>query len=71
MSIQSQQESRPRLGGEGHEHRFDPISGWCAFCNLRDDGRLVSPGGEVWRPGRGYSTEELDQIRDRINWGNR
>lgn len=40
-------------GGPGHEHQFDPVSGWCAWCNLREDGRLVSPAGAVWRPGRG------------------
>nr|WP_274637064.1 hypothetical protein [Microbacterium bovistercoris] len=46
-------------GGEGHQHRFDPISGWCAFCNLRDDGRLVSRDGAVWRPGPEYGSEQL------------
>jgi len=56
---------RPALGGEGHAHSFDPISGWCAFCNLRDDGRLVSRGGDVWRTGRDYSSDELHSIRQR------
>lgn len=54
------------LGGKDHEHRFDPISGWCAYCNLREDGRLVSKGGDVWQPGRGYTASELDSIRTRI-----
>lgn len=40
------------LGGKGHTHRFDPDSGWCAYCNLRDDGRLIGLGGAVWQPGR-------------------
>lgn len=53
-------------GGVGHEHAFDPISGWCAHCNLRDDGRLVSKGGDVFQPGRGYTPAELDTIRTRI-----
>jgi hypothetical protein len=38
-------------GGPGHEHRFDPVSGWCAWCNLRDDGRLVGKGGDVFHEG--------------------
>lgn len=53
-------------GGVGHTHRFDPISGWCHHCNLRDDGRLVSPGGHVFHEGRGYTPAELEQIRHRI-----
>lgn len=54
------------LGGKDHTHAFDPISGWCAYCNLREDGRLVSKGGDVWQPGRGYTPAELDTIRQRI-----
>lgn len=54
------------LGGEGHAHAFDSISGWCAHCNLRDDGRLISKGGDVWRPGAGYTPEQLNDIRQRI-----
>lgn len=50
-------------GGEGHAHAFDPLSGWCAFCNLRDDGRLVAPGGTVWREGRDYKPLTIEQIR--------
>lgn len=50
-------------GGEGHEHVFDPISGWCAHCGLRDDGRLVAKGGAVYQPGRNYTDAELERIR--------
>lgn len=53
-------------GGAGHAHRFDPVSGWCHFCGLRDDGRLIHKGGELIHPGRGYSTEELANIRRHI-----
>ena len=53
-------------GGLGHEHVFDAISGWCARCNLREDGRLLSKGGDVYQPGRGYTPAELDSIRQRI-----
>ena len=53
-------------GGEGHAHHFDADSGWCHHCNLRDDGKLVGRGGEILREGRGYTNEELDQIRRRI-----
>lgn len=52
-------------GGEGHAHRFDPVSGWCAFCNLRNDGRLLGKGGDIYRPGRPYTPEELDNLRRR------
>lgn len=53
-------------GGEGHVHVFDPISGWCAHCNLREDGRLLGKGGEVYQSGRGYTAAELDHIRKHI-----
>lgn len=53
------------ITGEGHEHVFDPVSGWCGFCNLREDGRLVSKGGDVWRPGREYTPQELAEIREK------
>lgn len=53
-------------GGPGHTHRFDPISGWCEFCNLRDDNRLLGKGGEVYQPGRGYSDQELEKIRQKV-----
>jgi len=52
-------------GGIGHTHDFDPISGWCAWCNLRDDGRLVAPGGAVWRTGPTYTREQLDAFREK------
>lgn len=52
-------------GGPGHQHDFDPDSGWCAWCNLRDDGRLVGKGGDVYNPGEGYTPEELEQFRQK------
>jgi hypothetical protein len=52
-------------GGVGHTHRFDPVSGWCEFCNLREDGKLIGRGGEVFRAGREYAPQELDEIRKR------
>lgn len=54
-------------GGIGHTHRFDPISGWCAFCNLREDNRLLGKGGDVYQPGRSYSLDELEEIRQRAS----
>jgi hypothetical protein len=54
-------------GGAGHTHSFDPISGWCEFCNLRDDNRLLGKGGDVLRKGRDYSTEELEQYRQKAS----
>lgn len=54
-------------GGEGHTHSFDPISGWCGSCNLRDDGRLLGKGGDVFRTGRGYTPDELEYIRQRAS----
>lgn len=54
-------------GGPGHTHVFDPISGWCGFCNLRDDNKLIGKGGEILRPGREYSTQELEQYRQKAS----
>lgn len=52
-------------GGEGHAHRFDPVSGWCAVCNCREDGRLLGKGGEIYRPGRDYTPTELEHYRQK------
>jgi hypothetical protein len=52
-------------GGPGHEHAFDPISGWCSWCNLRDDGRLVDKGGTVLREGPEYTIQQLEQFRQK------
>lgn len=54
-------------GGVGHKHSFDPISGWCAFCNLRDDNRLLGKGGDVYQPGRTYSLDELEAYRQKAS----
>jgi hypothetical protein len=32
----------------GKRHRYDPVSGWCVHgCGNRNDGRVVSRGGDV------------------------
>jgi len=49
-------------GGKGHEHDFDPISGWCSSCNLRDDNKLIDKGGNVYRAGREYTQDELFEL---------
>ena len=54
-------------GGPGHTHRFDPVSGWCAFCNLRDDNKLIDKGGEILRPGPDYSLDQLEQYRQKAS----
>lgn len=54
-------------GGPEHQHRFDPISGWCAFCNLRQDGRLIGKGGDVYRPGPGYDDQQVAAFRQEVN----
>ncbi|WP_161594085.1 hypothetical protein [Microbacterium sp. RG1] len=41
-----------------HEHAFDPLSGWCARCGLRDDNRLMNHGTE-YRPGPDYTPQQL------------
>lgn len=33
-----------------HIHDFDPISGWCSGCTVRDDGRHLWLGSDVTRP---------------------
>lgn len=47
-----------------HQHQFDPLSGWCATCNYRQDGRLIGPGGVVWHPGHDYTPAELAELRE-------
>jgi hypothetical protein len=49
------------------KHTFDPVSGWCiGGCpGYREDGRLMSFGGDVYRPGREYTPDELQTIRER------
>ena len=47
-----------------HTHHFDPISGWCN-CGYRDDGRLISKTGEVFRPGPNYTLQQLEQFRQK------
>jgi hypothetical protein len=42
-----------------HTHTFDPFSGWCGRCGLRDDGRLVDRNGVVIRPGPEYNADQL------------
>lgn len=51
-------------GGPGHTHRFE-ASGWCAWCNLRDDNRLIDKGGEILRSGPTYSLDQLEQFRQK------
>ena len=33
-----------------HVHDFDPISGWCSGCTVREDGRHLWHGSDVTRP---------------------
>lgn len=35
-----------------HVHAFDPVSGYCAWCGYRDDGRLIDirTGTEYQKP---------------------
>lgn len=54
-------------GGVGHTHRFDPVSGWCAFCNLRDDNKLIDKGGTILRPGPEYSIDQLEYYRQKAS----
>lgn len=53
-------------GGVGHSHRFDPVSGYCAHCGLRQDGRLVDKSGRVFRHAPGIvpalEQQHIDQI---------
>lgn len=49
-----------------HVHRFDPDSGWCSGCTVRNDGRQTWYG-DVVRPGREYTPAELAEIRERAN----
>ena len=53
-------------GGPGHTHIFDPVSGWCGSCNLRQDGRLIGKGGDVYRPGPSYDDQQVASIRQEV-----
>lgn len=44
-----------------HEHHFDPISGWCTGCTVRDDGRQAW-NGDIVRVGPEYTPTELAQL---------
>jgi hypothetical protein len=46
-----------------HDHEFDPVSGWCAHCTYRDDGRLTNAGGTVYRTGT-TNQQENDNEHD-------
>lgn len=47
-----------------HSHTFDPVSGWCHYCNLRRDNRLISKAGDIYRTGPYAHDDEtrIDQI---------
>lgn len=49
-----------------HVHIFYPVSGYCR-CGYREDGRLIGPGGQIFQPGREYTPQELQEIRDRAD----
>lgn len=49
-------------------HDFDPVSGWCAHCTTRDDGRLVDArpdrrSGRVLQPGSRDRQHEEESTR--------
>lgn len=50
-----------------HPHVFDPLSGWCSVhrCLTRDDGRMLTNGGDEFRAGTTYTHSELQDIRNR------
>ncbi|WP_170285740.1 hypothetical protein [Microbacterium rhizomatis] len=49
-----------------HEHHFDPLSGWCDGCTLRDDGRQTWHG-DVSRTGPNYTPADLALFRERAH----
>lgn len=49
-----------------HRHDFDPLSGWCSRCGLRDDNRLVDARSAAeYRPGPTYTPEQLAEFLHR------
>jgi len=51
-----------------HQHTFDPVSGWCTGCiGYREDGRLMSFGGNELRNGKNYTPQELENLRQKAS----
>lgn len=44
-----------------HVHTFDPISGWCRGCTVRDDGRQAWHG-DIVRPGPTYTPDQTQAM---------
>jgi hypothetical protein len=47
-----------------HEHQFDPLSGYCNRCGLRDDGRLISRNGDEYQPGGRWPAPDQEDNSD-------
>jgi hypothetical protein len=45
-----------------HEHKHDPVSGWCG-CGLRDDGRLINRRGVIYR--QGQTNQQTEQAHEK------
>lgn len=48
-----------------HTHNFDPLSGWCSQCGLRDDGRLISRAGQIFHSGNNADPEQIQRDKGR------
>jgi hypothetical protein len=57
----------------GRTHKFNHESGWCDHgCGVRNDGRIVTRGGAVVRPGPTEqpthpALEGFEDYRERVN----
>lgn len=50
----------------GHVHDFDPISGWCSGCTVRDDGRHAWHG-DIVQPGPDYTPDQIATFLERTH----
>lgn len=51
-------------GERVHVHVFDPISGWCSGCTVRDDGRHAWHG-DIVQPGPDYTPAQIGAFLER------
>lgn len=50
-----------------HDHVYDDLSGWCLYCGVRDDGRLIDRySGHVLRAGPEYTPSMLRAHEKRV-----
>jgi len=55
---------REPLEAKPHVHDFDPVSGWCSGCTVRDDGRHAWRG-TIQQHGPAYTPDQIAEFLER------